>query len=240
MARGPPRSNVSGMLMSSLASPSICMRASCHLRTSCRVGIGCDSLSSAALRIKSQEPSLRGFFYYPPAPPKGDFKLLARSSPELTPAMQSPNLPSARSPARLFLPLTLQSQTRPEVSLSGCLCRAYTLWECSLTSFRVTGFPPSLPSPPVSSTLPAPTPHPSTSSKNTPPPARLSRPKRCCRVPLFHHSASGGVTVVPRSNLIPSAACRGYRLAPFVICASPSPRLTPKRQPVTNNKGISS
>ena len=103
MARGPPRSNVSGMRLSSLASPFIWMRASCHLRTSCRVGIGCDSLSSAALQIKSQEPSLRGIFYYPPAPPKGDFKLLARSSPELTPAMQSPNLPSARSLARLFL-----------------------------------------------------------------------------------------------------------------------------------------
>lgn len=42
-----------------------------------RVGIGCDSLSSAALQIKSQEPSLRGKVYYPPAPPKGDFKLLA-------------------------------------------------------------------------------------------------------------------------------------------------------------------
>ena len=211
MARGPPRSNVRGMRLSSLASPFYSMRASCHLRTSCRVGIGCDSLSAASLWIKSQEPSLRGIFYYPPAPPKGDFKLLARSSPELTPAMQSPNLPRARSQARLFLPLTLQSQTLPEVSLSGCLCRAYTLRECPLTSFRVTGFPPSLPSPPVSSSLPAPTPHPSTSSKDIPPPARLSRPNRCGRVPLFHHCASGGVTVVPRSNLIPSAACRGLR-----------------------------
>ena len=48
-----------------------------------RVGIGCDSLSSAALQIKSQETSLRGIFYYPPAPPKGDLMLLARSSPEV-------------------------------------------------------------------------------------------------------------------------------------------------------------
>ena len=91
------------------------------------------------------------------------------------------------------------------------MCRAYTLRECSLISLRGTGFPPSLPSPPVSSSLPAPTPHPSASSKNTPPPARLSRPKRCGRVPLFHHCASGGKTVVPRSNLFPSAACRGLR-----------------------------
>ena len=83
MARGPPRLNASGMRLSSLASPFIWMRASCHLRTSCRVGIGCDSLSSAALQIKSQEPSLRGIFYYPPAPPKGDFKLLARSSQDV-------------------------------------------------------------------------------------------------------------------------------------------------------------
>ena len=48
-----------------------------------RVGIGCDSLSSAALQIKSQEPSLRGIIYYPPAPPKGDFNLLARFSSEV-------------------------------------------------------------------------------------------------------------------------------------------------------------
>ena len=40
------------------------------------------------------------------------------------------------------------------------------------------------------------------------PAAGLSRPKRCGRVPLFHHRASGGVNFLPRSNLIPSAACR--------------------------------
>ena len=261
-ARGPPRSNVRGMRLSSLASPFNWMRASCHLRTSCRVGIGCDSLSSAALQIKSQEPSLRGIFYYPPAPPKGDFKLLARSSPDVCSIPLPLHIRYAPVPCPLHSPhlfrglaaqrdcsfralrssltTALQSQTRPEVSLSGCLCQAYTLRECPLTSFRVTVFPPSLPSPSVSSSLPAPTPHPSTSSKNIPTPARLSRPKRCGLVPLFHHRASGGKTVVPRPNLIPSAACRGYRLAPFVICASPSPRLTPKRQPVTNNKGISS
>ena len=36
-----------------------------------RVGIGCDSLSSAALQIKSQEPSLRGKIYKPPVSPGG-------------------------------------------------------------------------------------------------------------------------------------------------------------------------
>jgi hypothetical protein len=222
MARGPPRSNVRGMRLSSLASPFIWMRASCHLRTSCRVGIGCDSLSSAALQIKSQEPSLRGNVYYPPTSPKGGQNLLARSSPEVccTPlTLRSAHIfrglagqrDCSFRALRSFLTTALQSQTRPEVSLSGCLCQAYTLRECSLTSFRVTWFPPSLPSPSVSSSLSAPTPHPSASSKNTPPPARLSRPKRCCRVPLFHHSASGGVTFLPRPNLIPSAACRGLR-----------------------------
>ena len=134
MARGPPRSNICGMRMSSLASPFIWMRASCHLRTSCRVGIVCDSLSSAALQIKSQEPSLRGIFYYPPAPPKGDFKLLAQSSPELTPAMQSPNLPGARSQARLFLPLPLQSQTRRWYRCAMCLCPD-TLFGAAVSSF---------------------------------------------------------------------------------------------------------
>lgn len=128
--RGPPRPNVRGMRLSSLASPFYSMRASCHLRTSCRVGIGCDSLSSAALQIKSQEPSLRGIFYYPPAPPKGDFKLLARSSPEVccTPlTLRSAHifrvLAAKRDCSfralRSSLTTALQSQTRPEVSLLG-------------------------------------------------------------------------------------------------------------------------
>ena len=65
------------------------------------------------------------------------------------------------------------------------MCRAYTLRECSLISLRGTWFPPSLPSPLVSSSLPAPTPHPSTSSKNIPPPARLTRTKVGSILPLF-------------------------------------------------------
>ena len=107
-----------------------------------RVGIGCDSLSAAALWIKSQEPSLRGIFYYPPAPPKGDFKLLAGSSTELTPAEPSPNLPRARSQAILFLPLSLQSQTRNAVSLSGCLCpdSLFAAAVSSLVTQRLSAF----------------------------------------------------------------------------------------------------
>lgn len=156
MARGPPRSNVSGMWLSSLASPFIWARASCHLRTSCRVGIGCDSLSSAALQIKSQEPSLRGIFYYPPAPPKGDLMLLARSSPDVCSIplplhiryapvpcpLHSPHIfrglaaqrDCSLRALRSFLTTALQSQTRPEVSLSGCLCPD-TLFGAAVSSF---------------------------------------------------------------------------------------------------------
>ena len=71
-----------------------------------RVGIGCDSLSSAALQIKSQEPSLRGKVYYPPESPKGGQNLLARSSPEVCSAALHTHLPRARRSARLFLPCT--------------------------------------------------------------------------------------------------------------------------------------
>lgn len=71
-----------------------------------RVGIGCDSLSSAALQIKSQEPSLRGKVYYPPKSPKGGQNLLARSSPEVCSAALHTHLPRARRSARLFLPCT--------------------------------------------------------------------------------------------------------------------------------------
>ena len=164
-------------------------------------------VAAAVTPCRSQAPDKESRAFAPryyllsPCTPKGGlqaarqilsssvFHSAATSHPLRSCSVSAPfptHLPRARSPARLFLPLrcsfltsSLQSQTRPEVSLSGCLCRAYTLRECSLTSFRVTWFPPSLPSPPVSSSLPAPTPHPSTSSKNTPPPARLSRPKRC-------------------------------------------------------------
>lgn len=85
-----------------------------------RVGVGCDSLSSAALQIKSQEPSLRGKVYYPPESPKGGQNLLAQSSPEVCSATLHTHLPRARSQARLFLTLSLQSQTRPEeIIVSG-------------------------------------------------------------------------------------------------------------------------
>ena len=60
-----------------------------------RVGFGCDSLSSAALQIKSQEPSLLG-----KATPC--LILLARSFQELTSAAPSSNPSRARRTARLL------------------------------------------------------------------------------------------------------------------------------------------
>ena len=157
MARGPPRLNVSGMRMSSLASPSIWMRTSCHLRTSCRVGIGCDSLSAASLWIKSQEPSLRGNVYYPPTSPKGGQNLLARSSPEvcfIPLALHSAHIfrglagqrDCSFRALRSFLTPALQSQTRQAVSLSGCLCPV-TLFVAAVSSLvtqRLSAFRSSL------------------------------------------------------------------------------------------------
>ena len=66
---------------------------------------GCDSLSLAGSRqrVKSLRSSVRL---------RLGLSLLAGSSPELTPASPSSNLPRARRKARLFLPLSLQSQTR--------------------------------------------------------------------------------------------------------------------------------
>ena len=64
------------------------------------------------------------------------------------------------------------------------------------------------------------------------PAAGLSRPKRCGRVSLFRHRASGGVTVIPRSNLIPSAACRGLRpclLAVLLLREMSAAAATPER-----------
>ena len=163
-ARGPPRSNICGMRMSSLASPFILMRGSCHLRTSCRVGIGCDSLSADKRRIKSQEPSLLGIFYYPPAPPKGDFNLLARSSTEVCSiplplhircAPVSCPLHSAHifrglaakrdcslRALRSSLTTALQSQTRRWYRCAMCLCPAalFAAAVSSIVTQRLSAF----------------------------------------------------------------------------------------------------
>lgn len=81
--------------------------------------------------------------------------------------------------------------------------------------FRLRRFKPSLPSPSVSSSLPAPTYSASTSGSDCPPPARLSRGKDrrlvleldCqCRLPC---------TVPPRISSIKTGACRGLRPCPL-------------------------
>ena len=85
-----------------------------------RVGIGCDSLSSAALQIKSQEPSLRGNIYQPPVSPGGGISsslILSRRvfhSASTTHSLRSccvsapflTHLSRTRCHARLFLPCT--------------------------------------------------------------------------------------------------------------------------------------
>lgn len=76
-ARGPPRSNVSGMRKSHLASAFVGIRASCRLRTSCRVVSDCCSLSSVNSRQRASalHSSVRLRLVY---------ILLAFSSPELS------------------------------------------------------------------------------------------------------------------------------------------------------------
>ena len=69
MARGPPRSNVSEMRMSSLEPPFILVRGSCHLRTSCRVGSVLYSAMSAEPPLPSKGQPLQGIFYLHPRSP---------------------------------------------------------------------------------------------------------------------------------------------------------------------------
>ena len=69
MARGPPRSNICGMRMSSLASPTILVRGSCHLRTSCRVGSDLSSAMSAKPPLPSKGQPLQGKVYLHPHSP---------------------------------------------------------------------------------------------------------------------------------------------------------------------------
>ena len=101
-----------------------------------RVGIGCDSLSSAALQIKSQEPSLRGIFYKPPVSPGGGTSsslILSRSVLHSANAPFRTHLPRARCTARLFLTLSLQSQTRQR----KLLCPDSLLGPLALSSSRL-------------------------------------------------------------------------------------------------------
>ena len=81
--------------------------------------------------------------------------------------------------------------------------------------FRLRRFPPSLPSPSVSSSLPAPTCSVSTSGSDCPPPARLTRAKVSATVLLFDCMCKLPYTVLPRFSHIKTGACRGLRPCPL-------------------------
>ena len=85
----------------------------------------------------------------------------------------------------------------------------------SLPQFRLRSFPPSLPSPSVSSSLPAPTCSASTSGRDCPPPARLTRAKVNATVLLFDCMCKLPYTVLPRFCRIKTVACRGLRPCPL-------------------------
>ena len=82
--------------------------------------------------------------------------------------------------------------------------------------FRLRRFPPSLPSPSVSSSLPAPTCSVSTSGRDCPPPARLTRAKVRATVHYSQDSARAGRTVIHRISVRASGSCRGLR--PCLLC----------------------
>lgn len=82
--------------------------------------------------------------------------------------------------------------------------------------FRLRSFTPSLPSPSVSSSLPAPTCSASTSGRDCPPPARLTRAKVRATVHYSQDSARAGRTVIHRISVRASGSCRGLR--PCLLC----------------------
>ena len=81
--------------------------------------------------------------------------------------------------------------------------------------FRLRSFPPSLPSPSVSSSLPAPTCSAYTSGRDCPPPARLTRAKIRAAVQYSQDSARAGRTVIHRISVRASGSCRGLRPCPL-------------------------
>lgn len=81
--------------------------------------------------------------------------------------------------------------------------------------FRLRSFPPSLPSPSVSSSLPAPTCSASTSGSDCPPPARLSRINGRMLELELDCQCQLPYTVLPRFSDIKTGACRGLRPCPL-------------------------
>ena len=81
--------------------------------------------------------------------------------------------------------------------------------------FRLRRFMPSLPSPSVSSSLPAPTCSASTYGSDCPPPARLTRAKVSATVHYSQDSARAGKTLIHRISVCASGSCRGLRPCPL-------------------------
>lgn len=81
--------------------------------------------------------------------------------------------------------------------------------------FRLRRFTPSLPSPSVSSSLPAPTCSASISGSDGPPPARLSRANVKATLHYSQGSARAGRTIISRSSFCASGSCRGLRPCPL-------------------------
>lgn len=103
--------------------------------------------------------------------------------------------------------------------------------------FRLRRFPLSLPSPLVSSSLPAPTCSAYTSGSDCPPTARLSRGKDRATLHYSQDSARAGWTVISRSNFCASGSCRGLRPCPYAICVRLQPRLPSSLHPAPNSTG---
>jgi|GEM_PF-6799503 len=81
--------------------------------------------------------------------------------------------------------------------------------------FRLRRFPPSLPSPSVSSSLPAPTCSAYTSGSDCPPPARLTRANDRATLHYSQDSARAGKSIISRSSFCASGSCRGLRPCPL-------------------------
>ena len=90
--------------------------------------------------------------------------------------------------------------------------------------FRLRRFPPSLPSPSVSSSLPAPTCSASTSGSDCPPPARPLCPDHSMLVLLLEGQCKFPENVVPHISHIKPGTCRGLRPCPLCyFCQSDTP-----------------
>ncbi len=155
-----------------------------------RVSIGCDSLSAGKRRIKSQEPSLQGIFYIHPRSPliggKEVFNIAVCYSAKGGQDSQRKSCVRLRYSRQARAPTHRHRDFRRVIGAQGLRC-------LSAYNHAAPTHSTSLPGRPDSHA-----------------PASL---------PLYCYSwlgASGGVTFLPRSNLIPSAA--GRAVPAWLLC----------------------